>query len=317
MYSRNFRYERGQVFFLQEGHAYGAEIMSGRPVLIISEQGHLDALPTAIVASLSRTVRNWESVVPVETDSGTSNVICNQLKTVDKGRLTKFMRKLTDEEMLKVDEALRHTLNLGAIERSYDEEYERDFEMDMCQVEVAEPVDISVAESNDNELLELKAELAMYKKLYEKAIDKLVDLKFEKDTTVVKVTPVVEKHELSETEILEAIDKLEKEPEKVQKRGRPPKKEEEVKMGRPKTQKVSWKAKREDILQYANKSGKTNVNTDPWYVIAATTGMNLNTAQNIVAYRNKHGRFIDLVDLLNVSKFSISILDKYGRMLEV
>ena len=115
------------------------------------------------------------------------------------------------------------------------------------------------------------------------------------------------------------LEQLEKtllvQPEK-KKRGRPPK-EAEVNLGRPKVNSVSYKAKREDILQYANESGKANVNTDPWYVIAATTGMNLQTAQNIVAYRNKHGKFIDLVSLLEVPRFGANMFGSYGRMLEV
>ncbi len=286
MFSRNFGFERGQVFFLQEGNAYGAEMMSGRPVVIISEQGALDALPTAVVACLTRTVRDsWPSFVPVELEGGVSHVVCNQLRTVDKGRLTKFKCKLTDEEMAQVDSALRNALGLS-------QEMLDDFEMHVCQVEVAEPIDIRVAESNENELFELKAELAMYKKLYEKAVSEFVELKFQKDTNVEKIVEV----ELPKKEIVETISK---------------------KKGRPTKNAVPWKATKEEIAPYANESGKANVNTDPWYVIAATTGMNRQTAQEIVAHRNKHGKFKSLVDLLDVNKFGHGCINKYGNMLEV
>ena len=64
-------------------------------------------------------------------------------------------------------------------------------------------------------------------------------------------------------------------------------------------------------------SGKVNINTDDWKTIAATTGMSVQSAQNIVAYRNKNGKFIDLTDLLFVPRFGSRNMNKYGPMLEV
>ena len=290
-----FGCERGEVYFLNEGNAYGSELMSGRPVVVISGKEHLESLPTAVVACLSRTVRNWISVVPVNTDSGSSNVICNQIKTVDKGRLTKFMCKLTDEEMAEVDEALRYVMDLGTQEVVVEKEV--------------------VKETVDNS--DLEVELSMYKKLYEKAIEKLAALRFEKDTTVVAEQPKVDPLEIEREQNLKMLEQLEKtvlvQPEK-KKRGRPPKEKKETVVV---AASVPCSARRDEIAKYANPSGKTNINTDPWYVIGATTGMKLTTAQAIASHRNKFGEYSSLVELLDVPGFGSMMLNKYGRMLEV
>ena len=86
--------------------------------------------------------------------------------------------------------------------------------------------------------------------------------------------------------------------------------------GGPKKHGLNVKSKPEEFIPY--KTGdRANVNTDDWWVIVANTGMNIQTAQQIVAYRNKHGKYIDLVDLLNVPRFGVGNMNKYGRMLEV
>ncbi len=272
---KEIRYERGQVFFLQEGHAYGAEMMSGRPVLILSEQGQIDALPTVVVACLSRTPRPWEQVVPVNTNRGKSNVVCHQLKTVDKGRLDKFMCKLTEEEMVRVDDALRFTLDLDVVTHVHNDIDDGD--------------ELPYFDMEDD----LKMELAVYKRLYERALVEIVELRYERDSKKEKVVEVP--RELAKPEEKEIIEK---------------------KRGRVKNP-VPYTAKREEILEYANPSGVTNINVDPWYVIAATTGMNTQTAQNLVAYRNKNGKFKDARDLLKVSRFGASVLEKCRHKIEL
>lgn len=292
MKNETVRIERGQVYFVRTDYSFGAELASGRPVVIISGEEHNDNLPTVVVACMSRTVRDWSYSVPVHTSDGsTSNVICNQLKTLDKSRLTDYKGKLMSAEMEQVDDAIRRVLSLP------DREVEKIVEK---EVEV------------NSDVHELRVELEMYKRLYEKAIERVIDLKFEKDTA----TPVVkpdslplfipkERHEPQPEPIKVDVDVL-----KTQMGTIPSKK------GRRKKHGLTAKSKPEEFVPY--KTGDTaNINTDDWWVIVANTGMGVLTAQQIVAYRNKHGKYADLVDLLNVPRFGAGCMDKFGRVLEV
>ena len=168
----------------------------------------------------------------------------------------------------------------GALGIDEAEVVETEVEIEETKVEVEE-TEVEVS---------LRMERDMYKALYERALGDLVKSRFDKDT------------KLDEDKILELIDELPKNPP-IQRRQ--------------KVVEVLYNAKREDIVGYRNPSGVTNVNTDPWYVIAATTGMRLLTAQAIVAHRNKIGKYKSLNDLVGVRGFSEGMLGKYRLMLEV
>lgn len=62
---------------------------------------------------------------------------------------------------------------------------------------------------------------------------------------------------------------------------------------------------------------KVNVNTATWNELQQLAGLSKATAQNIVAYRNKHGKFENLEALTQVSRFGQTCLLKYGPKLEV
>lgn len=299
--------KRGDVYYLRFDNSYGHEMAVGRPVVIVSADERINLSQLVQVVYLTTSRRDYDDCYKLLSGYRDSWACCNQLNTVDKNRLQDFQFHLTNPEMVEIDKRLKMVLGFDEVSESEN----------VCQVEVAEPVNIEdvgeVAPVVDKSI-ELEVELTMYKKLYEKALEKFIDLKFEKDT---RVEVVVKEPQVTVKKVVEPVlsneeDEL-KQPEKP-KRGRPPKKKvEEVIVA----EKVPWRITRAEIEKYKKKSGKVNVNTDEWYVIAATTGMGIQSAQSIVAYRNKHGKFEKLEDLISVSRFGSVMLDRYGRMLEV
>lgn len=293
----DIKVERGQIYFVRTDNTFGAELASGRPVVVISGEEHNKSLPTVVVACLSRTVRDWAYSVPVHTSDGsTSNVICNQIKTLDKGRLTDYKGKLTALEMEQVDDAIRQVVSLP--DRVVEKIVEKEVEV-------------------NSDVHELKMELEIYKKLYEKAVGQVIDLKYEKDTA----KPVVEKSTVEKVvepikAVGEAVEKTNVDVEALKKQMGAIPKEPSKKGRRPSLGTARRGITHDDLVEF-KKSGKVNVNTDSWETIAATTGMDIQTAQAIVTHRNRHGNFKDLVDLLVVRNFTVGLMNKYGYLLEV
>ena len=160
--------ERGQVYFLREDDSVGAELSIGRPILVLNNQELIDKLPTVIVAYMTTTPKVNNSTVKVFTGKKYGYVILNQLRTIDKSRLNEYICALTHKEQERVNKALSYVLNVGEFSANGGEEEE-------VAVEEKAPV-------NDiNEIAELKMELALHKALYEKTLEKLIELRLEKD----------------------------------------------------------------------------------------------------------------------------------------
>lgn len=313
------KFERGQVYYVRYDDSVGGEMAIGRPVLIVSSQEDMDDLDTVVVVFLTTGLRKSKNVVEVRVNGKKQYVHCSQVHTMSKTRMRDYQGKLRSADMLKIDENLSNALGLSHYICDNNET-----EVTETLVPVAEPVDIRVAESKEDEVISLKAELEIQKKLYAKAVERIIELQLAKDTRVVveeKIVEVEKPREMTEEEILEWIDKLgEKSSEKVVKKGRP------VGSGKPKSCEIPMKIRKpdgkyrvpttEELAPY-KKKGKVNINTDTWATIAATLGIGVGAAQSLEAYRNKHGKFEVLEDLVNVKGFSLATIEKHRSKMEV
>jgi mRNA-degrading endonuclease toxin of MazEF toxin-antitoxin module len=230
----------------------------GRPVLIISNNERNEKSKLLVVAYMSTSPKNMGgSLVRVVTKNRYSHVICNQIQSIDKDRLTDYMCTISDSELKRVDSALR-------------------MELDLCN----EDDDVEDVDS-------VKMELEILKKQYEKALEKIADLRFEKDVAVV------------------------------------PKAEEPPKMEEPQLDisGLAEKFKVYDERQKKNKvepvSGKVNVNTADWRTLVEKVGMAEQTAKQLVAYRNKNGAFVLVTDLLKLPRITQKMFDRYFDLIEV
>jgi mRNA interferase MazF len=110
--------KRGEIYLVALDPASGSEIRKTRPAVIVQNDIANASSPVTIVAAI--TSRVTESFYPTEVpikpgESGLmvdSLVLCNQLRTIDKGRILKRMGRLHPDKLNAVDRALKFSLGL-------------------------------------------------------------------------------------------------------------------------------------------------------------------------------------------------------------
>lgn len=109
---------RGEIYWLQLAGGFGSEQAGRRPVLIIQNDIGNQTSPTTIVVAITSQPRRrrYPFQVPLTAqESGLSlagNVLCEQIQTVDQGRLGGLAGSLRQEKMQEVDLALHYSLGL-------------------------------------------------------------------------------------------------------------------------------------------------------------------------------------------------------------
>lgn len=109
--------KRGDVFYADLSPVVGSEQGGIRPVLILQNNVGNKYSPTVIVAAITGKIdrSNVPTHVAIGADKGlteNSVVLLEQIRTIDKQRLTDKVTHLSDEMMEKVDLALKISLGL-------------------------------------------------------------------------------------------------------------------------------------------------------------------------------------------------------------
>ena len=119
MESENREFRRGEIYYADLNPIFGHEQGGYRPVLILQNDYGNFYSPTVIVTSatgrVSKKPRQPTHVVfpDIEGLPRPSVFQLENLRTVDKRRLGEWVGKLTDEQMEKIDAALRVSLHLS------------------------------------------------------------------------------------------------------------------------------------------------------------------------------------------------------------
>ena len=103
---------RGQIWLASFDPAVGTEIRKTRPALLISNNINNQYAGTVTVLPISE---KGEKVYPFEVSldvehtglSKPSKIKCQQIRTVDKSRLTKLLGSISRDKMPEVEQALR------------------------------------------------------------------------------------------------------------------------------------------------------------------------------------------------------------------
>lgn len=110
--------KRGQVFYADLSPIKGSEQGGHRPVVIIQNNVGNKFAPTVIVAIM--TTRTTKSKMPthywLQSDDvlpRNTMVMLEQIRTIDKSRLKKYLGKLPTVDMANIDKALKVSLELG------------------------------------------------------------------------------------------------------------------------------------------------------------------------------------------------------------
>ncbi|WP_322536242.1 type II toxin-antitoxin system endoribonuclease NdoA [Bacillus altitudinis] len=110
--------KRGDVYFADLSPVVGSEQGGVRPVLVIQNDIGNRFSPTAIVAAITAQIQKAKLPTHVEINAKRygferdSVILLEQIRTIDKQRLTDKITHLDDEMMEKVDVALQVSLAL-------------------------------------------------------------------------------------------------------------------------------------------------------------------------------------------------------------
>ncbi|MDF0727677.1 type II toxin-antitoxin system endoribonuclease NdoA [Cytobacillus sp. S13-E01] len=110
--------KRGDVYFADLSPVVGSEQGGVRPVLVIQNDIGNRFSPTVIVAAITAQIQKAKLPTHVEIDAARygferdSVILLEQIRTIDKQRLTDKITHLDDEMMDRVDEALQISLGL-------------------------------------------------------------------------------------------------------------------------------------------------------------------------------------------------------------
>lgn len=113
----NKQIKRGDVYFINLGQGYGSEQGGRRPCLILQNNTSNKFSPAVVVAVLTtkldkhrlptHVLLSEQSKIPRK-----SVVLLEQIMTIDKRRVGKYVTSLTEEDMQKVNKALKISLAL-------------------------------------------------------------------------------------------------------------------------------------------------------------------------------------------------------------
>jgi mRNA interferase MazF len=87
----------------------GSEIKKKRPCLIVSPNEMNRHLATVVVCPITSQSKNYPTRVSFELDGQINWIVIDQIRTIDKGRVTKTIGRLDDESIKQVKEIIKKT----------------------------------------------------------------------------------------------------------------------------------------------------------------------------------------------------------------
>jgi mRNA interferase MazF len=105
--------KRGEVWWTEFDPARGAEVRKTRPAVILSVDQVNRARGTVIVAPLSTAPRAYPPISVAVTSVGRPSIAkCDQVRAVDKSRLTSRAGALNADDLRAVENGVRQVLGL-------------------------------------------------------------------------------------------------------------------------------------------------------------------------------------------------------------
>ena len=112
----NWNYRRGDIYLVDLGTNTGSEQGGCRPVILLQNDVGNHYAPTLIVAPISS--RYWKKsnqpthslIEGIETLVSPSVVLAEQIITIDKVRVKKYLGKVSEEQMENINRAVKVSL---------------------------------------------------------------------------------------------------------------------------------------------------------------------------------------------------------------
>ena len=110
---RPARLERGQIWWVRLDPTVGAEIKKTRPCVILTVEAVSRARRTVTVLPFSTSAMPRPPLAVALPSAGAQAVaVCDQLRTVDKSRLTRQFGRLSEPDLRAVEDGVRAVLGL-------------------------------------------------------------------------------------------------------------------------------------------------------------------------------------------------------------
>lgn len=111
--------KRGDIFYAELNAGCGSEQSGTRPVIIVQNNVGNYHSPTVIVAVItSKMKKNMPTHIVIQSGEGnlsrTSTVLLEQLMTIDKSRLIRYIGSVKDQTMEEINQAMLVSLGLSA-----------------------------------------------------------------------------------------------------------------------------------------------------------------------------------------------------------
>ena len=87
----------------------GSEMQKTRPAVILSPNEMNKYLNTVVIAPITRSSKSYPTRVEVNHNKTKGWIVLDQIRTIDRQRITKKLDKLTDKDMKKVKNILKET----------------------------------------------------------------------------------------------------------------------------------------------------------------------------------------------------------------
>lgn len=161
--------KRGKVFYVNKVPAqYMSEQEAGRPAVIVSNDMNNEYSEVVEVVYLTTKVKtDLPTHVDVRATGIRSTVLCEQVHSVAKERISDYCGKCTASEMAMIDMALSISLGLSDVPTATKKEVVPVKEPEVKCVEVSN-------EEDKKEIAKLSAERDVYKSMYENLLERLV-----------------------------------------------------------------------------------------------------------------------------------------------
>lgn len=162
---------RGDIYFVENRNfsiGFNAGISGSRPDVIVSNDvgnKHSDLVEVVFLTTKSKKPLPTHTEVICQVPS---TALCEQVQTINKSKLGNYIRSCTDEEMKRIDFALK--ISLGLV----DDWHSEDKEEDHTALDTGRQAFEDIIKEQSAEIEKLRSEKEMLKELYNQLLEKAV-----------------------------------------------------------------------------------------------------------------------------------------------
>ena len=169
--------KRGEIYYVESHYFVGSEQRAGRPAVIVSNEKNNEFSPTVELVYLTTAPkRDMATHVQIHGTGNASTALCEQVHTVDKQRLGSFCGICTEQELCNIDIALMISLGIEITGETKEKIAE-------AQVEVVKEVIKEVPAAGSDELVAVKAQLAIVQQMYKDLLKQTMAVQTGKEPT--------------------------------------------------------------------------------------------------------------------------------------